>query len=269
VSWIQAGSTICFKPYSLEQALHGLAEAGFVNVEIGAVKGFLEHVDPDRLGADEIDETRRLLDRYGLRCVSMSGHAPLHEDVGRRRLRNVLAAGAELGISVLNTFTGDAESPAERERFLEGARLLADEAQAIGIRLCIETESNLLPTAEAGIELLGQIGRDWVQINYDPGNVLYYAGVRPEDDIKHGLGRIGHVHLKDKRGGKGVLDFPPLGDGEIDIPAILGDLSASGFSGPVSLEIEFVDYEYPDWETCVDAARRSRAYWDALDGPAA
>jgi L-ribulose-5-phosphate 3-epimerase len=261
VSWIQTGSSICFKPYSLEEALRGLAEAGFENVEIGAVKGFLEHLDPD---APQVDEARRLLDRYGLRCVSMSGHAPLHEELGRTRLRNVLQAGKELGIGVLNTFTGDAESKDERERFVEGARALADEAQAAGIRLCIETDSNLLPTAQAGVELFEEIDRDWIQINYDPGNVVYYTGARPEDDIKCGLGRIGHVHLKDKRGGKGVLDFPPLGEGELDIQGILRDLKESGFSGPVSMEIEFVDYEYPDWEACVEAARRGKAYWDGL-----
>ena len=261
MSWIQTGSSICFKPYSLEEALRGLAEAGFENVEIGAVKGFLEHLDPD---APQVDDARRLLDRYGLRCVSMSGHAPLHEKLGRTRLRNVLRAGKELGIGVLNTFTGDAESAEERERFMQGARELADEAQAAGIRLCIETDSNLLPTAEAGLALLEEIGRDWIQINYDPGNVVYYTGARPEDDIKHGLGRIGHVHLKDKRGGKGVLDFPPLGEGELDIQGILRDLKDSGFSGPVSMEIEFADYEYPDWDACVAAARRGKAYWDGL-----
>jgi L-ribulose-5-phosphate 3-epimerase len=261
VSWIQTGSSICFKPYSLEEALRGLAEAGFENVEIGAVKGFLEHLDPD---APQVDEARLLLDRHALHCVSMSGHAPLHEELGRTRLRNVLRAGKELGIGVLNTFTGDAESPEERERFVEGARALADEAQAAGIRLCIETDSNLLPTAEAGLELLEEIGRDWIQINYDPGNVVYYTGARPEDDIKHGLGRIGHVHLKDKRGGKGVLDFPALGEGELDVPSILRDLKASGFSGPVSMEIEFTDYQYPDWDACVEAARRGKAYWDGL-----
>jgi L-ribulose-5-phosphate 3-epimerase len=172
MSFVQTGSTICFKSSRLEEALRGLAEAGFENVEIGAVKGFLEHVDPD---APDVDEVRRLLDRYGLRCVSMSGHAPLHEELGRRRLANVLRAGNELGISVLNTFTGDAEGGEERRAFVEGARALADEAQAAGIRLCIETDSNLMPTAAVGLGLLDEIGHDWIRINYDPGNVVYYT----------------------------------------------------------------------------------------------
>jgi L-ribulose-5-phosphate 3-epimerase len=261
---IQAGSSICFKPYTLDEALRGLSEAGFENVEIGAVKGFLEHLDPDRLGPAEIDEAGDLLARYGLRCVSMSGHAQLHTDEGLGRLRRVLTAGAALGILVLNTFTGDAETPDDVATFKANARSLADETRSRGIRLCIETDSNLMPTAEAGVRLLDEIGHDWIQINYDPGNVVYYAGVRPEADLKRGLGRIGHVHLKDKRQGKGVLDFPPLGEGELDIAGMLQDIGASGFSGPISMEIEFVDYHYPPWDECVEAARRGKAYWDSL-----
>lgn len=260
MSWIQTGSTICFKPYTLEEALHGLAEAGFENVEIGAVKGFLQHLDPDD---PDVDGARALLERHGQRCVSISGHAPLHTDEGMRRLRTMLAVTAELGAGVLNTFTGDAETPEEIELLKANARALADEAQAARIRLCIETDSNLLPTAETGMRLLGEIGHDWIQINYDPGNVIYFVGGVPEEDVKHGLGRYGHFHLKDQRGGRGKLDFPPLGEGDIDLASILLDVAGSGFSGPMSMEIEFLDYVYPPWDECVEAARRGKAWWDA------
>jgi L-ribulose-5-phosphate 3-epimerase len=265
MAWIQTGSSICFKPYSLEKALEGLAAAGFENVEIGAVKDFLEHLDPDDLGPAAIAATRSLLEAYGLRVVSMSGHAPLHLELGRDRLRRVLHAGAELGILVLNTFTGDAETDEERAAFFENVAEIADEAKELGIVLCIETDSNLMPTAEAGVRLLDQIDHDWIRINYDPGNVVYYAGVSPEQDLEHALGRLGHVHLKDKRGGKGVLDFPPLGEGELDIPLMLGSIRESGFSGPISMEIEFTNYEWPLWGECVEAARRGKAYWDGLE----
>jgi sugar phosphate isomerase/epimerase len=165
---------------------------------------------------------------------------------------------------VLSTYTGDAETPEEVEAFRQGARELAAECREAGIRLCLETDSNLLATAEVGMRLLDEIGDDWIQINYDPGNVVYFAGARPEDDIKHGLGRYGHIHLKDKRGPRGVLDFPPLGEGDLDIAGLLRDLKSSGYDGIVSMEIEFVDYQYPSWEGCVEAARRGKAYWDSL-----
>ncbi len=261
MSWIQTGSSIIFLPYTLEEALRGLAEAGFEHVEIGAVKGFLEHLDPDD---PDVEGCRRLLAEHGLTCVSMSGHAPLHQEIGKRRLTNVLRAGQELGIQVLNTFTGDAESPEEIAAFKANVREIADEAQAAGIRLCIETDSNLLPTAEIGRPILDEIGHDWVQFNYDPGNVRYYTGAVPEQDLEFALDRLGHFHLKDQRGGKDVKDFPPLGEGEVDIPHILRRLRETGFSGPVSMEIEFTDYQWPPWDDCVAAARRSKEYWDGL-----
>lgn len=260
-NWIQTGSSIIFLPYTLDQALRGLAQAGFRNVEIGAVKDFLEHLDPDE---PDVERCRALLAENGLTCVSMSGHAPLHQEIGRRRLLNVLRAGKELGIGVLNTFTGDAESPEEIETFKENVREIAAEARAAGIRLCIETDSNLLPTAEIGRKILDEIGDDWVQINYDPGNVVYYTGADPGTDIEYALPRLGHFHLKDQRGGKGKADFPPLGDGDVDLPHLLRRLAESGFSGPVSMEIEFTDYQWPPWEECVEAAIRAKAYWDGL-----
>jgi len=262
--WIQTGSSITFLPYTLEQALQGLAEAGFENVEIGAVKGFLEHLDPDDLGPAQVERCRALLDRHGLTVVSLSGHAPLHLEIGRQRLTNVLRAGKELGIRVLNSFTGDATTPEEIATFVTNVRAIADEAQEAGIRLCLETDSNLLPTAAVGQRILAQIDHPGVGINYDPGNVVYYTGAVPEEDIELALPHLGHVHLKDQRGGKGKTDFPPLGDGDIDIPRILRTLAGAGFDGPVSMEIEFTDYQFPPWERCVEEAIRSKAYWDGL-----
>ena len=215
MSWIQTGSSIIFLPYTLEEALRGLAEAGFEHVEIGAVKGFLEHLDPDE---PDVEGCRRLLAEYGLSCVSMSGHAPLHQEIGKRRLTNVLRAGQELGIQVLNTFTGDAESPEEIEAFKANVREIADEAEAAGIRLCIETDSNLLPTAEIGRPILDEIGHTGCSSTTTRATSSTTRAPMPEQDIEFALARLGHFHLKDQRGGKGVEDFPPLGEGEVDIP---------------------------------------------------
>jgi L-ribulose-5-phosphate 3-epimerase len=264
MTWIKTGGSICFKPYTIEQALRGLAEAGFENVELGAVSDFHKHLDPDALGPDELSDARALLERYGLRCVSISGHAQLHTELGAQRLERVLNACAELGAGVLNTFTGDAQGDAERARFIDNVRGLADRAEQLGVRLCIENDSTLMPNAAVGLELLDEIGHDWIQINYDPANVIYYGGGAPEDDLPFALKRLGHVHLKDKRGGEGIASFPPLGQGELDIAWFLRELRAAEYAGPVSMEIEFENYEWPTWDQCVAATTESRKHWDSL-----
>ncbi len=264
MTWTTTGGSVIFKPYSLEQALSGLAEAGFRNVELGAVSDFHKHLDPDALGPREIAQARAMLEHYGLTCVSVSGHAQLQTPVGMDRLGRVLSASSELGVQVLNTFTGEPESDEQRATLIANARRLADRAQELGVRLCIENDSTLMPSAEAGLALLDEIGREWIQINYDPANVIYFAGLPPEKDVDFALRRLGHVHLKDKRGGQGVADFPPLGEGELDIAGFLQRLRAIDFAGPVSMEIEFRNWEWPSWDECVAAAIRGREHWEAV-----
>jgi sugar phosphate isomerase/epimerase len=130
--------------------------------------------------------------------------------------------------------------------------------------LCIENDSTLMPTARAGLDLLAEIGHDWIQINYDPANVVYFAGVAPAADVQFALQRLGHVHLKDKHGGQGVADFPPLGEGDLDVLGFLRQLRDAEYSGPVSMEIEFRNWEWPSFEECVEAVTRGREHWDAI-----
>jgi sugar phosphate isomerase/epimerase len=255
---------MCFKPFTLDEALSGLAEVGFACVEICAVKGQVEHVDPDGLDVVEIRAIRRALDRYGLRVVSFSGHS-LETELGRERLLRVVRAAAELGAGVVNTYTGEAETPERRAAFFANVQTVADEADRRGVILCLETASNMLPSAEIGRAILRKLDHQAVRLNYDPANVVFYTDdVVPQRDVLNALDLLGHVHLKDKRGGKGVWDFPPVGEGELDLAAILAPIYASGFSGPISMEIEFGGI-WPGREACVDATRRGKAGWDRLE----
>ncbi|MER3487774.1 MAG: hypothetical protein C4307_03090, partial [Chloroflexota bacterium] len=68
-----AGHTNTYHTYGLEEALAGIAEAGFRYVELSAVPGWTEHVDLD---ADPA-ELRRKLDHYGLAPASLSAHSDL------------------------------------------------------------------------------------------------------------------------------------------------------------------------------------------------
>ncbi|MBJ7248789.1 MAG: sugar phosphate isomerase/epimerase, partial [Thermoleophilia bacterium] len=73
-----------------------------------------------------------------------------------------------------------------------------------------------------------------------------------------------NVHLKDKRGGPGVWDFPGPGDGHVDFAAILGVLEAGGYTGPVSVEIEFQGEPWPPLAEVTEAMARSRVHLNAL-----
>src|ERR687898_122232 len=111
------GSTIVFAPYTIDQALEGLAEAGYHACEIGAVKGWFEHIDPDTASDGEIDRIAGKLAELGLKPVSLSGHAQLQTDEGAARFGRAIDIAAALGMEVVNTYTGDATTEEEREAY--------------------------------------------------------------------------------------------------------------------------------------------------------
>jgi L-ribulose-5-phosphate 3-epimerase len=252
------GSTIVFAPHPIDEALEGLAEAGYRNVEIGAVKGWFEHIDPDTASDAEIQRIARKLDELGLKPVSLSGHTQLQTEEGKARFRRAIDIANGLGMQIVNTFTGDAETEEEREAYFANVHDLCDHAASLGLKIGMETDSNMLPTAKIGVEILDRIDRpDVLGFNYDPGNVVYYTGADPYEDIQYALPRMVHFHLKDKIGGKGVFNFPPTGDGEIDIPRLLKIVEDAGYTGPISAEVEFDDKGWPDLEGCKAAAKRT------------
>ncbi len=262
------GSTIVFAPYGIDQALEGLAAAGYRACEIGAVKGWFEHIDPDTATDADIARIAAKLADLGLEPVSLSGHTQLQTTEGKARFGRAIDIAAALGMSVVNTFTGDAATEAEREAFVENVADLCDHAAGHGLKIGMETDSNMLPTARDGLAILDRIDRpDTLGFNYDPGNVVYYADADPAEDIRLALPRMVHFHLKDKVGGKGVFHFPPPGEGELDLPGLLALAAEAGYAGPISAEVEFDEAGWPDYAACLDAAHRSVAGLRAMGLP--
>lgn len=254
------GSTIVFAPLSIDEALEGLAAAGYRNCEIGAVKGWFEHIDPDTVSDAELNRIQTKLQDVGLNPVSISGHTQIQTDEGKARFGRVIDIAQTLGMSIVNTFTGDANTEAEREAYFSNVQELCDKAGKLGLTIGMETDSNMLPTAKIGVDILARIDRPEVLgFNYDPGNVVYYTGADPIEDIDYALPQLVHFHFKDKIGGQGIFNFPPPGDGQIDMAALLRKLNDAGYEGPISAEVEFDDKGWPDYAGCLAAAKRSVA----------
>src|ERR687888_2284802 len=97
-----AGHTNSYHTYSFDEALAGIAGAGYKGVELSAVPGWTEHVDLD---ADP-GETRRKLDGYGLTAVSLSGHSDLTTPDGLEHGLKAVRWAADYGLPIMNTAVG-------------------------------------------------------------------------------------------------------------------------------------------------------------------
>lgn len=260
-----AVSTNTYHSYSLDEALRGIAAAGFTSVELSSVPGWTEHVPRDA-DDDELHRIGERVSRYGLTAISLSGHSDLVSDTGIAEFRKALHIAKVLGIRYVTTSTGghDASSAGsldeQRAGFLEWIRPLADEAAVDGIQICLETHGGISTTGALAAELVQLIDRPNVGINYDTANVIFYGGVRPETDITAAAPLINHLHIKDQIGGPGVWNFPAIGTGEVDFAPIFHAVDGVRFTGPCSIEIEFQGEPWPPLDTVETALRTSLAF---------
>jgi L-ribulose-5-phosphate 3-epimerase len=256
-----AGHTNSYHTYGFDEALAGIAAAGFRHVELSAVPGWTEHVDLD---ADPAD-VRLRVEGFGLQAVSLSAHSDLTTREGVTHGVKAVGWAARYGIPVVNTAVGGHSSADENEAaFLANVGELADAADAAGVVVALEIHGDIMASSDVTIPLLEKIGRDSIRINYDTGNVEFYSGERAVDDLPKITRQLAHVHLKDTAGGKGNWDFPAVGDGTVDFRRVLEILRGAGYDGPYSVEIEFKGEPWPPLDEVTQAMRRSHEHLAAL-----
>src|SRR5207237_5608709 len=97
-----AGHTNSYHTYGFDEALAGIAGAGYKHVELSAVPGWTEHVSLD----DDPAEVRRKLEGYGLTAVSLSGHSDLTTPDGLEHGLRAVRWAAGYGVPIMNTAVG-------------------------------------------------------------------------------------------------------------------------------------------------------------------
>jgi sugar phosphate isomerase/epimerase len=246
------GHSNTYHTRSAEEAWAGIAAAGYRTVELTSVLGWTEHVDLD---ADPAALYARLA-HYGLEPTVLSAHSDLTTDDGVEYAIKAIGWAATNGIPVMNTAIGGHSSQEENESaFLDGIGRVAAAAETAGVDVALEIHGDIMATGALTVPLLDKIGQPRIKVAYDTANCEFYGDTKAVDDLHTMLPYLANVHLKDKRGGKAVWDFPEPGGGHVDFAGILAVLRDGGYDGPASVEIEF-DGTWPD-QAGIDAVMKA------------
>lgn len=259
-----------------------------------------DHFEVDRALEDDgyIRSRRELLERHGLGIWAISNHlvgqavcdriderhkAILPDRVwgdgdadgvrerAAEELKNTARAAAELGVKVVNGFTGSSiwhllysfppNQPGMIDRgfqdFADRFNPILDVFDEVGVRFGLEVHPTEIAfdisSAERALEAIGR--RETFGFNYDPSHFAY-QGVDYVRFIETFPDRIYHVHVKDvwwsdvpKRSGVfgGHLefghadrywDFRSPGRGLVNFEEIIRALNRIGYDGPLSIEWE-------------------------------
>ena len=124
--------------------------------------------------------------------------------------------------------------PQELEEMAKTLDAMAQAAWPHAVTLALHPHQGCLVYDEQSIEkVLSLTDPKAVLLCPDTAH-LALAGMDPAQVVKRHAGRIGYVHLKDYASG----EFRPLGEGQLDIPRVLGTLAYSGYKGWVMVEYD-------------------------------
>ena len=249
--------------HRLLDALRLVAELGYEGIAITPDVGAL---DPLALDASEVDDVRHWTEELGLDVAIETGarfvldarrkHFPtLLEDEADDRARRVdflcrsIDLAAALDARVVSRWSGrapsgvTAEGPEpERdvawERLVEGLKPVLAHSVDQGVQVAFEPEPGMFVERPAGyLELLERLGSDGDTLGLclDVGH-LHCTGDLPErDQIVEFAPRLVHVHLDDIA--DGVHEHRMFGEGDLDLPGVLGALLSVAYDGMAAVEL--------------------------------
>jgi len=245
---------------------------------LGAAGGFV----PVVLHAPgAVEAVGRALDAFGGAHSAASGGAHSAASGGAHSA----ASGGGHPVLVLAAATGlDGYDTRPELDAGEWSRLLSNLDRAAALAAERGITATLHPHAGTMVEGPDEVHRvlegSEIPLCLDTGHLLI-GGTDPAELAREAAARIGHVHLKDvtaavaqkvasreisyTEGVAGGL-YRPLGQGDVDVAAVVGALEASGYRGWYVLEQDTILDGPPADEGPVRAVRESLTYLEGLSG---
>lgn len=255
---IVAVNTNSYHAFTVDQALEGIAAAGFKAIEIATVRGWTEHIMPEFDDA-EINRIAKKAADLGIEFVGMSGHCNLMFKERLEDFKNNMKLAHRLGCKYINSSVGEAHNGKDEvfsnDVLVENIKTLVPLLEEYDMYMGIETHGEDHGKATTLAEITKAVGSKRVGVCFDTANVVFYGGVRPEEEITKCLDQVNFVHLKDKVGYDNVWNFPAVGSGELKLAELVKYTNDNGFYGPYSMEVEYTaDFTMKDGRTAEDLA---------------
>ncbi|MEM1343753.1 MAG: sugar phosphate isomerase/epimerase family protein [Pseudomonadota bacterium] len=241
--------------HRLKDAIALIAEAGYDGVALTLDHHHLDPFAPDY--EHQAEALARDLGRRGLGSVIETGARYLldprqkHEPTlvspkpeGRAHrvafLGRALRVAEILGSEAVSFWAGVPQAdvtPAQARSWLvEGISALAEIAAARGVTLALEPEPGMaIETVDDYTALSALLDEAAPRLALDTGHCLVTGERDPAAAVHEFADRLGTVSIEDMR--RGVHLHLPFGEGDMDMPAVLGALRSTGFQRLACVEL--------------------------------
>jgi sugar phosphate isomerase/epimerase len=242
-----------FAGHRLDDAFAVIADLGYAGVALTLDHCHLDPYAPDL--ARRVDAVAGRLDRLGLAVVIETGaryllhpwrkHGPtlLDDEPGPRLdfLRRAVRIGADLGAEAVSCWSGirpeAVPAAVAWDRLLSGCHQVVAAADAAGLRLGFEPEPGMaVQTLDDWFRLRDALGApECFGLTLDIGHCRCVEPAPVPDCVRRAGPYLVNVQIDDMR--RGVHEHLELGAGEVDFPATLRALTATGYRGLVAVEL--------------------------------
>ena len=181
---------------------------------------------------------------------------PLGDSINEVR-RQIENAGA-LALPYLLTFGVD--KPGEYEHYYKVMSDAAAYAEEHRIKLVMKPHGGSSGASDEIMAAMRAVHHPNFKIWYDAGNIIYYTGKDPVEELKPIAQHVTGFCAKDCGALKGDVMIQ-FGTGRVDFAAVFGILEAAGFNGPIMVECCKVGQTA---EETTANARANRVYLEAV-----
>jgi len=246
--WVEKG-------WDLDVALKGIREAGY------STMGLLTPFPGEPfIGVDATPEylagLKEKIAKHQLRAIMGAIHTKneLSVEDSIKNVQQQMDNAKAVGVEWLLTFGVD--RPQDYENYYKVMAATAPYAQERGMKLVLKPHGGGSGAAEEIMRCMAKVNQPNFKIWYDAGNIIYYTGKDPLEQLKPIVQHVTGFCAKDCAGPHGEiwLDF---GKGKVDFPAVFGMLKSAGFDGPVMVEC---CQKGKTPEETTEGARRNREY---------
>lgn len=242
-----ACQTLPYTEFPIERAIEGIAAAGYQYAVLGTTHEGKPALDFDAGEAAAV-ALKKQFAKSGLDLIMafalVNPTDPDGPDKYKRRIDQAKAAGIPL---LLGTGTwGYAKWPDGKHTpeklaelsaaYVKAMKPIGDYAASKGVTIVLKPHTGNTETGAACLKLMKEIDCPAVRVCYDAGNVHFYEGVDPHEDVLVIRDYVKAVCIKDHRGERANPIFPCPGDGDIDHRRLLKPLR--DLSWPVPLAVE-------------------------------
>jgi sugar phosphate isomerase/epimerase len=219
--------------WGLDVALAGIKEAGYNFMGLlTAMPGepFLAEAGPDYL-----PNLKKRIAESGLTATMGAvriNFAASQEDI-IRQVRRQIDHAQFLNLEWLLTFGFDRNE--DQDKFYRAMTDAADYAQERKLKLVLKPHGGGSGSSGEILRCLKQVNRPNFKIWYDAGNIIYYTGKDPIEELKPIAQHVTGFCAKDcsVENGDVMIEF---GTGKVDFHGVYQELKKAGFNGPSFVE---------------------------------